>query len=86
MQSRGVQQIKVQELEIKRKVIALRIQKKQCSLCGYFKMAKLPQEFQGSSFGPELHEIRHYGKFLSSTKENQQIPYQRTLEKCIAKV
>lgn len=63
MQSRGIHQIKVQELQIQRKVIAFRLQKKQCPLCGHFEMAKPPREFQGSSFGPDLHSwisLLHY--------------------------
>lgn len=63
LHSRGIQELKIQELEIQRKVIAFRLQKKQCVVCGHFEMAEVDKEFRGSSFGPELRSwisLLHY--------------------------
>lgn len=63
LHSRGTDEQKVQEISIKRKVILFRIEKKQCSCCGYFEKGEIPESFKGSSFGPELRSwisLLHY--------------------------
>lgn len=68
LHSRGTDEIKVQEIEIKRKVIVFRLHKKQCPECGYFEMGQLPEEFRGSSFGPELRSwisLWHYRRRIT---------------------
>jgi len=63
LHSRGRDEVKVQELEIKRKVLLFRLEKKQCPVCGYFEMGQIEDSFRGSSFGPELRSwisLLHY--------------------------
>lgn len=68
LHSRGKEKIKIQELEIKRKVIEFQLSKKQCKKCGYFEMGQIDEEFAGSSFGPELRSwvsILHYKRRMT---------------------
>lgn len=55
--SRGSKPIVIQELLIRPQFTRFHLHRKSCPNCAYFESAKLPTEYQGFSYGPELRAI-----------------------------